>query len=74
MVACSEREEELPFKRVNFLSLAFDFAGDESHEPATIAAIQASVSPPAHPGPTSSKLNPAIPESTVLPNEAALGA
>ncbi len=74
MVACSEREEELPFKRVNFLSLAFDFAGDESHEPATIAAIQASVTPPAHPGPTSSKLNPAIPESTVLPNEAALGA
>jgi hypothetical protein len=74
MVACSEREEELPFKRVNFLSLAFDFAGDESHEPATIAAIQASVTPPAHPGPTSAKLNPAIPESTVLPNEAALGA
>jgi hypothetical protein len=76
MIACDSREEELPFKRVNYLSLAFDFAGDESHEPATIAAIQASgpASPPNKPGPASTKLNPDIPEAITLPNEAALGA
>lgn len=47
MTACAEREDSLPYARVNMLSLAFEFAGDVSHEPATLAAIQASaVAPP----------------------------
>jgi hypothetical protein len=33
------------------LSLAFDFTGDESLEPATFAAIQQSAAPPPPPGP-----------------------
>lgn len=74
MLACAEREDELPYKRVNFLSLAFDFAGDESHEPGTIAAIQASVPQPQHPGPNSTAIPPDAGESLTLPNQAALGA
>jgi hypothetical protein len=74
MLACAEREDELPYKRVNFLSLAFNFAGDESHEPGTIAAIQASVPPAQHPGPSSTAIPPDAGENLTLPNEAALGA
>ncbi len=74
MLACAEREDELPYKRVNFLSLAFSFAGDESHEPGVIAAIQASVPQPNHPGPNSTAIPPDAGQSLTLPNQAALGA
>lgn len=73
MTACAERDDELPFKRRNFLSIAFDFAGDPSLEPATMAAIQASVAQPQHPGPVATNIDPGS-ETITLPNEAALGA
>lgn len=47
MLECAELKDKLPFARRNFLSLVFDFEGDPSLEPATMAAIQASNPPPA---------------------------
>jgi hypothetical protein len=47
----AERGDALPYHRRIMLSLAFDFTGDESLEPATFAAIQQSAAPPPPPGP-----------------------
>lgn len=66
MIACAEREDEMPYARKNMLSLAFDFAADESMEPAMIAAIQASspsMAPQNKPGPPPSKPRPEITEA-----------
>jgi hypothetical protein len=41
----AERGDALPYHRRIMLSLAFDFTGDESLEPATFAAIQQSAAP-----------------------------
>ena len=42
MTECASRAEPMSFARKNFLSMIFDFVGDPSLEPATLAAIQAS--------------------------------
>lgn len=36
----SERQDELPYKRRVMLSMTFDFVGDETMEPATLAGLQ----------------------------------
>jgi hypothetical protein len=46
MLECASSDEEMTFKRKNFLSQVFDFVGDPSLDPATMLAIQESVSPP----------------------------
>lgn len=46
MLECASSKKEMTFARRNFLGQIFDFVGDPSLDPATMLAIQESVSPP----------------------------
>lgn len=73
----STRETELPFLQRMRLSLAFDFTGDKSLDPATLQELQSENQIPANdegkPGPKAN-INPDVTDDLELPSQKALGA
>jgi hypothetical protein len=71
----AERKKEIPFLTRVRLSLAFDFDGDKSLEPATLRAIQASNRPeeeePAPGQQGSAALDPKMTEAALTPSQQA---
>jgi len=73
MAECAAAKDKLPFARRNYLSMVFNFTGDPSLDPSTMAEIQASAPPPPEtPAPKGGSLNAAAQaEAMQLPSQKA---